>query len=100
MRRQPAQPRGYFPRMISDCGRRTARPGHWLSAAAQPGPRLPRPGSWRLARGPVAAQRAVGRRRYDSGAMPDSRRARPTIRCLIEDLGIVLPWLDTDLGEL
>lgn len=48
----------------------------------------------------MAAQRAVGRRRYDSGAMPDRRRARPTIRCLTEDLGIALPWLDTDLGEL
>src|SRR6266536_1788868 len=32
--------------------------------------------------------------------MPDRRRARPTIRCLTEDLGIALPWLDTDLGEL
>ncbi len=32
--------------------------------------------------------------------MGDTRRARPTIRCLIEDLGIELPGLDTDLGEL
>src|SRR6266702_4298632 len=38
--------------------------------------------------------------RYDSGAMSDSRRARPTIRCLTEDLGLALPWLDTDLGEV
>jgi len=32
--------------------------------------------------------------------MPDSRRARPTIRCLTEDLGLSLPWVDADLGEL
>jgi hypothetical protein len=32
--------------------------------------------------------------------MPDSRRARPTIRCLTEDLGLALPWLDVDLGEV
>jgi hypothetical protein len=24
----------------------------------------------------------------------------PTIRCLTEDLGLALPWLDTDLGDL
>lgn len=34
------------------------------------------------------------------GDMSDTRRARPTIRCLIEDLGIELPDLATDLGEL
>ncbi len=32
--------------------------------------------------------------------MGDIRRARPTIRCLVEDLGVELPGLDTDLGEL
>jgi hypothetical protein len=32
--------------------------------------------------------------------MAESRRTRPTIRCLTEDLGLTLPWLDTDLGEL
>jgi hypothetical protein len=38
--------------------------------------------------------------RYDSGAMSGSRRARPTIRCLRDDLGLTLPWLDTDLGAI
>lgn len=32
--------------------------------------------------------------------MPNIRRARPTLRCLVEDLGISLPALDVDLGEL
>ena len=32
--------------------------------------------------------------------MSDTRRARPTIRCLVEDLGIELPDLSIDLGEL
>ena len=32
--------------------------------------------------------------------MPNSRRARPAIRCLTEDLGLTPPWLDADLGEL
>jgi hypothetical protein len=32
--------------------------------------------------------------------MSASRRARPTIRCLTEDLGLTLPWLDTDLGAI
>jgi hypothetical protein len=32
--------------------------------------------------------------------MSNTRRARPTIRCLVEDLGIELPGLGTDLGEL
>lgn len=32
--------------------------------------------------------------------MSDIRRARPTIRCLIEDLGIEVPDLADDLGEL
>lgn len=32
--------------------------------------------------------------------MSDTRRARPTIRCLSEDLGLELPDLDTDLGTL
>lgn len=32
--------------------------------------------------------------------MPNSRRARPTIRCLTEDLGLTLPWLDVDLSEV
>ena len=32
--------------------------------------------------------------------MSNVRRARPTIRCLVEDLGIELPDLATDLGEL
>ncbi len=32
--------------------------------------------------------------------MTERRRARPTIRCLVEDLGVELPDLTTDLGEL
>ena len=32
--------------------------------------------------------------------MTEMRRARPTIRCLVEDLGIELPDLSTDLGGL
>lgn len=32
--------------------------------------------------------------------MPNSRRARPTLRCLTEDLGLRLPALNVDLGEL
>jgi hypothetical protein len=32
--------------------------------------------------------------------MPTNRRARPTIRCLTEDLGLDLPGLDVDLGEV
>jgi hypothetical protein len=32
--------------------------------------------------------------------MPDARRARPTIRCLTDDLGVELPGLDVDLGEV
>lgn len=32
--------------------------------------------------------------------MPPSRRARPTIRCLVDDLGTELPGLDIDLGDL
>jgi hypothetical protein len=38
--------------------------------------------------------------RYDSDAMPKNRRARPTLRCLSEDLGLSVPALDVDLGEL
>ena len=37
--------------------------------------------------------------RYDPDAMPTSRRARPTIRCLVEDLGLPLQD-DVDLGQL
>jgi hypothetical protein len=32
--------------------------------------------------------------------MSDTRRARPTIRCLVDDLGIALPELAVDVGEL
>ena len=32
--------------------------------------------------------------------MTDRRRSRPTIRCLVEDLGVGLPELAVDLGEL
>lgn len=32
--------------------------------------------------------------------MPTHRRSRPTLRCLTDDLGLPLPPLDTDLGEL
>jgi hypothetical protein len=32
--------------------------------------------------------------------VPASRRARPTIRCLVGDLGIELPGLDVDLGDI
>lgn len=35
-----------------------------------------------------------------AAVMRDIRRARPTIRCLVEDLGVELPDLTTDLGEL
>lgn len=33
-------------------------------------------------------------------AVPASRRARPTVRCLVDDLGTELPGLDIDLGDL
>lgn len=36
---------------------------------------------------------------YDS-AVPSNRRSRPTLRCLVEDLGLELPELSVDLGEL
>ncbi len=43
----------------------------------------------------------MGRAQVRSDAsMTDRRRARPTIRCLVEDLGVELPDLTTDLGEL
>lgn len=32
--------------------------------------------------------------------MPDARSARPTIRCLIDDLRVELPGLDVDLGDV
>jgi hypothetical protein len=32
--------------------------------------------------------------------MSDDRRARPTLRCLVDDLGIATPPLDVDLGEI
>jgi hypothetical protein len=32
--------------------------------------------------------------------MSDTRRARPTIRCLVEDLGIPLPEVSVDLGKI
>jgi hypothetical protein len=32
--------------------------------------------------------------------MPASRRARPTVRCLVDDLGIEIPGLDVDVGEI
>jgi hypothetical protein len=32
--------------------------------------------------------------------VPAPHRARPTIRCLVDDLGIELPGLDVDLGAL
>ena len=38
--------------------------------------------------------------RYDPDAMSTIRRARPTLRCLSEDLGLELPGLDVDLGEI
>jgi len=38
--------------------------------------------------------------RYDPDAMPTNRRARPTIRCLTEDLGLELPELRVDLGDI
>lgn len=38
--------------------------------------------------------------RYDPDAMQTNRRARPTIRCLIEDLGLELTGFDVDLGEI
>jgi hypothetical protein len=33
-------------------------------------------------------------------ATPEGRRARPTLRCLTEDLGLDIPTLDVDLGTL
>lgn len=33
-------------------------------------------------------------------AVPASRRARPTIRCLVDDLGIEVPGLDVDLSDV
>lgn len=33
-------------------------------------------------------------------AVPASRRARPTIRCLVDDLGIEVPALDVDLADV
>jgi hypothetical protein len=33
-------------------------------------------------------------------AMPASRRARPTVRCLVDDLDLALPGLDVDLGDI
>jgi len=48
--------------------------------------------------GITAMGHAAGR--YDPGAMPTNRRARPTIRCLTEDLGLELPGLNVDLGEI
>lgn len=33
-------------------------------------------------------------------ALPASRRARLTVRCLVDDLGIELPGLDMDLGDI
>jgi hypothetical protein len=38
--------------------------------------------------------------RYDSDAMVNNRRGRPTLRCLTEDLGLSIPALDVDLGDL
>ncbi|MDA8386690.1 MAG: hypothetical protein M0Z88_10620 [Actinomycetota bacterium] len=32
--------------------------------------------------------------------MTEMRRARPTIRCLVEDLGVELPELSVDLGDV
>jgi hypothetical protein len=32
--------------------------------------------------------------------MTDRRRSRPTIRCLVEDLGVGLPELAVDLGKI
>ena len=51
-----------------------------------------------LGRGIAALGPAI--HQYGPGAMPTNRRARPTIRCLIEDLGLELPGLDVDLGEI
>jgi len=33
-------------------------------------------------------------------AVPATRRARPTIRCPVDDLDLDLPGLDVDLGEI
>jgi hypothetical protein len=48
--------------------------------------------------GIAAVGHAAGQ--YDPGTMPTNRRARPTIRCLTEDLGLELPGLAVDLGEI
>lgn len=42
----------------------------------------------------------AGRRVRSAGDMSDTRRARPTIRCLVDDLGIEVPDLYADLGGL
>jgi hypothetical protein len=47
----------------------------------------------------IAAVRSAADR-YDPDAMPTNRRARPTIRCLTEDMGLELPGRDVDLGEI
>jgi hypothetical protein len=38
--------------------------------------------------------------RYSPGIMPKTRRARPTLRCLTDDLELSIPALDIDLGHL
>ena len=37
---------------------------------------------------------------YTTRTMAEERRGRPTLRCLVDDLGVDLPGLDVDLGEL
>jgi mRNA-degrading endonuclease RelE of RelBE toxin-antitoxin system len=49
---------------------------------------------------PAAASAVVGGSRYDPGAMVTNRRARPTIRCLTEDLGSEIPGLDVGIGDI
>ena len=50
---------------------------------------------------PRRAGLIVGRAQVRSDAsMSEMRRARPTIRCLVEDLGVELPELAVDLGDV
>lgn len=47
----------------------------------------------------ATAERPVLQPWVPSVTIPD-RRSRPTIRCLVNDLGIGLPPLDVDIGSL
>ena len=48
----------------------------------------------------MAKHSPIGFANYDPWVMANTRRSRPTLRCLSDDLGVALPGLDADLGEL